>query len=163
MAAGDTLLEFTALANEPPAASFATFDTRNSQPVIDYDDTAEENGIFSGVMPRNYAGGGVTFYIHWAATSAVAGTTVWQTALERLGTVQDMDSDSFATGNNGTTLTQGTAGLLNITNIAHTDGAQMDSIAVGEGFRVRLSREVADAQDSMVGDAELRFIEMKET
>ena len=39
----------------------------------------------------------------------------------------------------------------------------MDSIAVGEVFRLAVTREVADAQDSLVGDAEIVGIEIKET
>ena len=163
MASGDTLLEFTALSNEPTAANFAIFDTRNAQPVLNFDAGTAGTAVFSGVMPRNYAGGGVTVGIHWAAGTATGGTAVWTTAFERVGTVHDIDGDGYATGNLGTTVTQGTAGLINITSIAHTDGAQMDSIAVGEGFRLQVSRTVADAQDGMGGTAQLRWIEVKET
>jgi len=114
-------------------------------------------------MPRNYAGGGVTNTIFWSGGTATVGTVVWQTAFERVGTVLDIDADSFATGNNGTTVTPSTAGSVTSTAIAHTDGAQIDSIAVGELFRLAVTREVADAQDSKVDDAELLGIEIKET
>ena len=59
MASGDSLVIFTPLSNEPPSSNFATFDTRNAHPVLDFDDTTEEKVVFTGIMPRNYAGGGV--------------------------------------------------------------------------------------------------------
>ena len=163
MASGDSLIIWTPQANEPPASAFATFDTRNAHPVLDFDDTTEENGIFSAVLPRNYAGGGLSVNIHWAATSAITGTVVWQSAFETIGTAQDMDADGFATGNNGTAAIPATVGNLGTVNIAHTDGAQIDSLAVGQAFRIAITREVADTQDSMVGDAELRAVEVRET
>src|SRR3990167_1761081 len=163
MASGDSLVIFTPLSNEPPSSNFATFDTRNAHPVLDFDDTTEEKVVFTGIMPRNYAGGGVTNTIFWTGGTATSGTVVWQTAFERIGTVLDIDGDSFATGNNGTTVAPSTTGSLTSTAIAHTDGAQIDSIAVGEVFRMYVTREVADADDSMGGDAELRAIEIKET
>src|SRR3990167_954559 len=163
MASGDTLIVFRPQDNEPPSANFATFDTRNLHPVLDFDATTEEKAVFTGIMPRNYAGGGVTNTLFWSGGTATSGTVVWQTAFERVGTVLDIDGDSFATGNNGTTVTPSTAGSTTSTAIAHTDGAQMDSIAVGELFRLAVTREVADAQDSKVDDAELLGIEIKET
>ena len=162
-ASGDSLVIWTPQANEPPASAFATFDTRNAHPILDFDDTTEENGIFSAVLPRNYAGGGLSVNVHWAATSATTGTVVWQSAFEAIGTALDIDADSFATGNNGTLVAPATTGNLGTTNIAHTDGAQIDSLEVGQAFRVRISREVADAQDSMTGDAEARMVEIRET
>ena len=163
MASGDTLAVFTPLSNEPPSANFATLDTRNLHPTLDFDATTEEKAVFTGIMPRNYAGGGVTNTIFWTGGTATGGTVVWQTAFERIGTVLDIDGDSFATGNNGTLVAPSTTGSLTSTAIAHTDGAQMDSIAVGELYRIAVTREVADAQDSMGGDAGLMGIEIKET
>lgn len=163
MASGDTLVVFVPTMNEPPASNFATIDTRNAHPELDFDATTEEKAVFTGIMPRHYGGGGVTNTLFWTAGTATSGTCVWQTAFERIGTVLDIDGDSFATGNNGTTIAPDTTGSVTSTSIAHTNGAQMDSIAVGELFRVAVTREVADADDSMGGDAGLMGIEIKET
>lgn len=164
MASGDTLLEWSALSNElGTTANFATFDTRNNHPVLDFDDTTAEQAMFSGVMPRNYAGGGVTMTLHWGATSGTSGTVVFTTAFEAIGTALDIDADSFATGNLGTQAAVATAGQLQYMTIAHTDGAQMDSLGTAQGFRIKVTRTVGDASDNMSGDAELRFVEMKET
>lgn len=163
MASGDTLLTLVPQCNEPPASNFATPDTRNEHPVLDFDDTVNESAVFSDVMPRHYGGGGVTVYLHYAMTSAVALTVDWDVAFERIGDQQqDLDSDGFAAVQsvNNTTV-PGDSGDVDIVPIPFTDGAQMDSIAVGEGFRLKVTR-AADSDDA-TGDAELRFIEIKET
>lgn len=163
MASGDTLLIFTPQCNEPPAANFATFDTRNSHPVLDFN--LNEIGVFSGVMPRHYAGTtGITIYLHYAMTSAVADDVKLETYLERIGDQQqDLDADGFAAAQNtGDITVPGTSGNVDIVPSTHTDGAQMDSIAVGEGFRLKVKR-IAVAGTDASGDLELRFIEIKET
>ena len=162
MASGDTLCVFLPLANEPPSSNYATLDTRNGHPVLDFDDTTGESALWTGVVPRNYAGGGWTVYVHWAATSATTNTVGWLVAIERIGTAQDMDADSFA-GNQTITAatTSGTSGIVTITNVAITDGANIDSVAVGEAFRIKVTRDVAN--DTVVGDAELVAVEIKET
>jgi hypothetical protein len=50
---------------------------------------------------------------------------------------------------------------VDITNVAVTDGANIDSIAVGESFRIRVRRDVAN--DDAAGDAELVAVELRET
>lgn len=163
MASGNTLLIFRAQDQEPPSSNFATFDTRNSHPVLDFDDTTQEAAIFTGILPRHYAGGGITFYLHWAATSATSGTGGWDVSVESIGNgSQDIDSDGFATAQTVTAATvPGTSGHVSITNVAITDGANIDSIAVGEAFRVRVRRDVAN--DTATGDLELLAVELKET
>lgn len=161
MASGDTIFVFTPLNNEPPSSNYATFDTRNGHPTLDFDATTEEKAVFTGVLPRNYSGGGITNTIHWTGGTATGGTVVWETSIERVNT--DIDSDSFATGNKGTTVTNATSGIPNSTAIAHSNGAAMDSLAAGEPFRIAITREVADSEDSMGGDAEILAVEIKET
>ncbi|MEK9207068.1 MAG: hypothetical protein AAB922_01200 [Patescibacteria group bacterium] len=163
MASGDSLLTFKPYDNEPPAATFATLDTRNGHPVLDFDTTTGESAVFSAVLPRNYAGGGITVYVHYSATSAVTGTIGWLIAFERIGDgSQDIDADGFAADNTLTAATvPATSGNVDIINVAVTDGANIDSIAVGEGFRLRVTRDVAN--DTAAGDAELIAVEIKET
>ncbi len=114
-------------------------------------------------MPRNYGGGGVTVYIHYAMSSATSGDIDWDAALERIGDQQlDIDGDGFAAVNSvDTTTVPGTTGLVDIVNIAFTDGADMDSVAVGESFRLKIIRDATN--DSATGDAELVKVEIKET
>lgn len=163
MASGDTLLIFTPLHNEPPASNAATFDNRNQHPVLDFDAATNESAVFSAVMPRHYASGGTTTHIHYAMSTAEAGDIDWDVAFERIGDQQqDLDSDGFAAVQSvDNTTVPGTSGLVDIVNVAHTDGAQMDSVAVGEGFRLKVTRDAAS--DTAAGDGELRFVEIKET
>lgn len=163
MASGDTLLVFTAAHNQPPSASFATFDTRNGILVLDFDGTADESAIFGGVLPRNYAGGGLTVILHWMASAATTNACGWLTAFERMNT--DEDADSFATANSVSTTTNGTSGIITASSIAHASGAEMDSLAAGEPFRLKVTRDGDGSvvTDSMLGDAELFAVEIQET
>ena len=163
MASGDTLLVFTAANNVPPTSNYATLDTRNNHLVLDFDDTTNESAVFPGVMPRNYAQQGVTVYIHYAMTTATSGDIDWDVAWERVGDQQqDIDSDSFAAVNSvDNTTVPGTAGNVDIVNVTFTDGADMDSVAVGEYFRLKVTRDATS--DTATGDAELIAVEVKET
>lgn len=60
MATTNVLVQFTPLANEPPASAFATLDTRNAHVVLDFDGSTDEEAVFSGVLPTHYSGGGLT-------------------------------------------------------------------------------------------------------
>lgn len=163
MASGDTLLIFTPLQNEPPASNYATLDIRNQHPVLDFDASTNEDAVFRGVMPRNYGGGGLTVYIHYAMSSATSGDVDWDVAFERIGDQQlDIDSDSFAAVNSvDNTTVPGTSGNVDVVSVTFTDGADMDSIAAGEAFRIKITRDAAS--DTASGDAELIAVEIKET
>lgn len=164
MASGATLAVFTALNNEPPATLAATFDVRNIHPVLNFDAAADWFANFGGIMPRNYGGGGITVYIHWSAATATSGDVIWAAAFERIGEgQQDIDADSFAAVQTVTATAPGTSGFLDIAAITFTNGAQMDSVAVGEGFRLQISRDANAGGDTMAGYAQLRFVEIKET
>jgi len=163
MATGDTLIVFSPLNNEPTAAAYATLDTRNTHPVLDFDAAADESAVFSGVMPRNYGGGGVTVYIHWAASTDTTDThhCFWDAAFE-LCTGLDMDGDSFAAVNSlDTDHCNATSGIETVTAIAFTDGADMDSVIAGALFRLKITRDAVN--DDMTGDAEVYAVEIKET
>jgi len=163
MASGDSLLIFTPQCNEAPSSNPATFALRNGHLILQFDTTTQEIAIFKAVLPRNYAGGGITVYLHFAAATATTGTIGWDVSFERIGAAQqDIDADGFATAQTVTAVTvNGTAGNVMISNVAVTNGANMDSIAVGELFRLRLRRDVAN--DTATGDADFLAIELKET
>jgi len=167
MASGNFLAVFTPLNNEPPASNFATLDTRNSVPVLDFDDTTDESAVFGGVLPAHYAGGGLTVTLVWMATSATSGGVSWDVAIERhQDDAFDIDSDGFAAANNsGSATTASATGEQQYTDITFTDGADMDSLAAGESFRLKVTRDAngTTATDDMSGDAELIRVIVKET
>ena len=162
MASGDTLLTFHPFNNEPPVSNYATLDLRNNHPILDFDDTTNEYAVFSAIMPRNYTGGGIIAYIHFSMETAVALTVDWDLAFERIGDQQlDVDGDDFAAVQSvDNTTVPGTTGLVDIVSIAFANGAEMDSIAVGELFRIKINRDAAS--DDATDDAELHAVELKE-
>jgi hypothetical protein len=162
MATGNTLCIFTPQGYEPPASNYATFDTRNSHPILDFDQTTQEGAVWSGVLPRHYAGGGITVYLTWT-TSVTSGTVGWDVSIERIGAAQqDIDADGFATAQTVTAATvPATSGNTSVTSVAISSGANMDSLAAGEAFRIRVRRDVAN--DTAAADAELLAVEIKET
>jgi len=164
MASGNTLAVFMPTENEPPTSNYATLDLRNLHPVLDFDASTDESAVFSGVLSRSYAGGGITVSLHWAASSATSGTCRWAVAIEAISGL-DIDADSFATANTAGGTANGTSGVETVTTIAFTDGAQMDSLAAGGAFRLKVTRDAdgTSGTDDMTGDAELIAVEIKET
>jgi hypothetical protein len=149
------------LGSEPPATNFAAFVSRNNDWVLAFDQTTQEAAVWKAVLPRNYAGGGITVYLTWAAVPTT-GTVGWDVAFERIGDgSQDIDADGFATAKVVTAATvPGTSGNTDITNVAFTN-SEIDGLVVGEVFRLRVRRDVAT--DTAAGDAQLLAVELKET
>lgn len=164
MASGDTLAIFFPASGEPPASNYPTLDTRNGVLVLDFDDTTDENIEFAGFMSRAYAAGGITVTIGWAATTATGGDVVWDIAFKSISDdADDLDSKAFAAANSVTATTASSSGEVDYATITFTDGADMDSVAAGEYLRMQINRDADNGSDDLVGDAELVFIEIKET
>ena len=173
MASGDSLLAFTAQANEPPDADFATIDTilvaSSDEPddiimVLDFDPGAtDEVTEFSSFFPEHYAGGGLTVDIFWTS-EATSGDVIWNLAVKALADSEPLLTTAYAAANAVTTTTDGTARDINTSTITFTDGADMDSLATGEYSRWRLSRDSSNASDTMnSNDAEFIAMHIKET
>lgn len=166
MASGDTLCFFSPLANEPPAANFATPDLRNGHPVLDFDSTVDEEAVFTGVLPSGYAGGGLTVLCRWLFTSATSGTISVQAAIETMqGGGHDLDADDFAAFQAGSATANATSGVISTSTITFTNGAQMDNLAAGGAFRLKIRRDADDTvgTDNAAGDAELLGISISES
>lgn len=150
--------------NEPPTANFATLDTRNIHPVLNFDDATDESAQFSGFLPNNYAGNGLTIICFWVALSATSGDIVIDVSIERddLGGL-DIDADSYAAVVSDTSTAPGTSGQIFTTDHVFTSGAAMDGLLAGELFRVKVTRDANAAGDTMVGDAQLLRVVVKET
>lgn len=165
---GKTLARFIALDNNPPASNYATLDTRNSLPVLDFDDgsdagTTDEAAIFLGSMPEDAAlGSGLTVYIHWAATTATSGDVIWEVSLARLNANnQDLDGYAFDTATLSSASTaNGTCGKTTTCTIT-VAVADTDSIAAGDPFAIKVIRKESNGSDTMAGDAELLLVEVR--
>jgi hypothetical protein len=162
MAAGETLLAWNATANHPPASNFATFDTRNTHPVLDFDDTVDENAHFGGVLPRYYNGGGIIVQLVWLATTATTGSCRWAVAFERhQDEVTDLDVDDFAAAKTADATPAATNGAPQYTEISFSN-SEIDGLLMSESFRLRVTRQGSNAADTMVGDAELLRVALRE-
>lgn len=163
---GDTLLVLLPSANEPPSSAYATPDLRNLHPVLDFDGSTDEEAVFSGVLPRHYAGGGLTVRVFAAFTSATTGSCRWQGAIERIDASSlDIDADSFTSFQSVGVSAPGTSGQVITGDIAFTSGANMDSLAAGEAFRLKIRRDAdgTSGTDDIATDAELLAVEIRET
>jgi hypothetical protein len=146
-----------------PGTVYATFDTRTggstpaeNVPVYDFDDSTVEYLDFYGRL-ESYAGGGLTLTFDWSATSATSGDVVWGAAIRRIqDDAEDMDSSHTYDYNDGTADTAASAsGERSRQSITFTNGADMDSLADGETFVLRIRRNISSGSDTMTGDAEL--------
>lgn len=157
-----TLIIAPCTSGVPSSSNGATFDSRNNHHVADFDASTNESLEFTFIMPQHYAAGGVDVVLHWSMTSATSGDIDWDVSFERIGdSQQDIDSDGFAAVNSvDNTTVPATAGHVDQTTVSFTDGADMDSVAVGELFRVRVTRDAVS--DTAAGDAELHAIEIRD-
>ena len=165
MAAGDTLLVFYPGDVElySTVAQTAVETLINQHMVLDFFDgeTVDTVCNFSSILPSHYDSNGITVYIHYC-TPATSGDTDWEVAFERIGDQQQaIDSDGFAAAQTSTGNTvPGTAYLVDVIDIPFTDGAQIDNIAVGEGFRVQLTRAY---EGTLTDSAYVLMVELRET
>lgn len=164
MASGDTLLIFSPLQNEPPSSNPATLDLRNLRPCLDFDADTDESAVFTSIMPAHYDGGGVDVIIKWAASSDNnnAHECYWDAAFEDWSAL-DLDGDDFAAVQSANDSPSATLGVITSTTISFTDGAQMDNVAAGDPFRLKITRDADNGSDDMTGDAEIFAIEIAET
>jgi hypothetical protein len=71
----------------------------------------------------------------------------------------DIDTDSFDTAASVTTTTNATSGVPNYSTITLTT---IDSLAEGDGFRLKINRDANNGSDTMTGDAELIAVEVQQ-
>ena len=164
MASGDTLITFLPNALEPPVAVPALPGIRNGIPILRFDDTVDWIAIFSAVLPNAYSAGGVDVEIYWAADAAIINNVKWNALWERRELdVTDMDSDSFATGKSVTTTTANAAGEVVRTTISFSNGAEMDNLVKNEMFRLKVFRDANAGGDTLIGDAHLVSVNLRES
>ncbi len=165
MASGDTLIIFGAQNFQQPASAFAYMGIRNSHPVILYTPTGDKAAHFSGLFPRHYTNSGVTVTLIWAASSSVTPAEVcrWGVAFERMTENDiDIDADSFATEKTVDDNPLTTSGALIYTTLVFTNG-EIDGIIAGEAFRLQVRRITTSVTGNMSGNAQLVFVEIRET
>lgn len=174
MASGDTLCVFSPLNSVPPGGTrvAAQYDVRGGAndiqiPCLDFDAATDEYAAFFAIMPRHYGGNGITVYLHVAFTNdddTGNPTAQFEVCFGRIGDAQ-MDLDgivaALAAAQDVTITVPATCGHVDIASQTFANGAEMDSIAVGEGFVLSIMCDTSDS--GFANDAELVFVEIKET
>jgi hypothetical protein len=157
----NTILQFFPRDAEFPVTDFATIDTRNNHPVLDFNDTTVETVFFTGFIPQGASfatsGTALTFVLLSTATSALTGNIGWLVALERIvANGIDIDGDDFGTAQPGSAAVIGGANTGKVTEVSVTFTlAQLPSLlAAGDMIRVRVQRNTSVSGDH-AGDAEL--------
>lgn len=159
MATGDTLSRFVSQCNEPPQGNIATPDRNDSHPVLDFDDAVNESAVFADVMPQHYGGGGVSVRLTIAMSSAVSGDVDFDVAFEK---ITNLSGDTFATAKSiDNTTVPGTTHDVFVVTVSFANGAEMDNVVAGDPFRLKVTRDAVS--DTASGDAELRFVEIRES
>lgn len=154
---GNWQISFFATDNEPPSSAYATLDTVNSRPVLDFTLTGSQFAVFSEVMHPDYSNGGVDLRIGWSATGS-SGDAYFQASMERLVTGSSVDADSFATAVNGSSA-NAAGHVLGLATMSLSNGAEMDSTVAGDYFRLKFKY----VSGTFAEDFELHFIELQET
>lgn len=172
MASGDSLHIFKPGGYEPPASAFAAFSiipaATGQRPVLLFDDTIDETAVWSSIMNRAYGGGGLTVTAYWAMVGANTTKTMSvDVAFERVIVADALGGggSDFAAANNANVAVDDIADKVFSSTETFTDGADMDSVAAGEPFRMRVTRDAngTTSTDDAVGDAQLIRVEVKET
>jgi hypothetical protein len=161
--ANPTLARFTANDALFPTTVAARPVQRNDHGLIAFEDTVDKEINLEDIISALYnANRGVQVVLHWAAATAIVGDVNWVVAFENLAAGgQDLDSDGFAGGIIVADTTNGTAGVLTYTVLTFTN-AQADAIAPGNSFRLRVSRNASGGPDTMVGDAQLLSVHVRQ-
>jgi hypothetical protein len=150
--------KFTPSQNQPPSTGFARFDTRNSILVLDFNDTTNESGTFVGSIPDTAnISNGLNVRVNWSAVSGTSGSCVWGARFMNLNT--DLDIDSFDVAGFGSGVANATNGVPTVTQITCTG---INGLTTGSFYRMLVFRNSADTvNDTMLGDAEINFIEVR--
>jgi hypothetical protein len=147
---------FTALDNIPPGGGFATLDTRNSIPVLNFDAALNESGIFQGIIPTgSNLISGIRVNVEWIALTGILGNVFWGARFENAN--HDLDGDSFGPFATGVSATNGTAGIISTLSLNCT---AIDSLSQGDSFRLHIVRSGANALDTLAGDAQLLYVDL---
>ena len=126
-------------------------------PVAVFADAASAYLDFYGTL-QGYGNGGLTLSIKWSSL-ATSNAVVWQAAFRRMqDDGEDFDTMAHSYDFNTVTATApSAAGENSYDNITFTNGADMDSLANGEAFVLRILRDPANGSDNLANTAYLWF------
>lgn len=162
MASGDSLCVWSAQDAMLPSTGYATFvGSSNGDLLLDFNASGDA-AVFRGLLPRDYAGNGITVNLHWTKTTTSTGTIAWALYFERGNDLNHLFGiDSFAACQVSAAVGATSTSLQWVTTaISVANGSPLDSMAIGDLFRVRVN---AASSDSNGGHRRIAGIELRET
>jgi len=135
---------------------------RNNHLVVGLDAAAVESFVCKNRMPLDYnSGSNVTGTVRGIAASATSGAVRVRLEFEACG-AQDFDSDGFASAVEVTSsAASGTNGVL-FDAVFTLSNSNMDAVAAGGLFRVKISRVGSDGADTMTGDFQVQDLVLEQ-
>lgn len=153
---------FTPYSAEFPTTNFPRLQLVNRRPVLSFDASIQEACQWTGVAPQGFTGT-ITALVNYIMASATSGLVDFEVSLEAVtdGDATDLDAvDSFDTVNSANATVPGTAGHIDQLSVTLTNA---DSIAAGDYFRLRVSRDADDAtNDTATGDCHVLAVELRD-
>lgn len=153
---------FTPYSAEFPSSNFPQLQLVNRRPVLSFNDSTQETCQWTGVAPQGFTGT-VTALVNYIMASATSGLVDFEVSLEAVtdGDATDLDAvDSFDTVNSANATVPGTAGNIDQLSVTLTNA---DSIAAGDYFRLKVSRDADDAtNDTATGDCHVLAVELRD-
>ena len=161
MASGDSVVLI--VREIPPVTSYAQIEqidggsSPNEAVIVWAFDAASDEYIDLLCELNGYDGGGLTIKIKYSMASATSGSVVWTAGIRRFDeNSEDLDASKSYTFLSTTDTVPGTStGRVGYATITMTDGANMDSLADGETFILRIARDADNGSDNAAGDAYL--------
>jgi hypothetical protein len=140
-----TIFNGSASQGQPPAANYATFETRNTIGVLAFDAATQEASRWTFHLPTEYTyATGVNVVIQTAST-ATSGNLRFGARIQRLTGV-DIDADSYDTAIETTAATSGTAGLVTAVTMVNVP---VDGASPGDLVQLEIYRDTTDAADTV--------------
>ena len=131
--------------------------------LLEFVDSGTREVWFEGQVPEDYtATDTINIRVLWRANTVTSGAAVWDGALESITPdADDLDSDSLGTVVQASaTTTADVAGEVVETVITLDVAGELDSLAAGETFRIRIRRLPGDAGDTLGEVALLYWVSM---
>lgn len=132
-----------------------TLDERNAHKVISFRDANTDGAIWehAGLATAYASGSNATLTVRGYSKTATTGAVRLQASIEKQSG-QDIDADGFATAVAATATVAGTSGIYFEHSITLAN-ADLDTIAAGDGFRIKIERLGSDGADTLTEDYQL--------
>jgi len=165
MASGDQLAVLDSMSARFPTSTPAVIVfPANDHECLEFDPATSWSAFFLLVLPKQYACGGITIKITWAASAAGAGNVGWRGYWSRDNAGADISSDSnYSSAQSSTFDAANGANIAVVSTIAFTNGAQISSAVVDDTVRFKVDRDAASGSDTFASRARILSIEVKET